>query len=146
MKGRLPFIIASALCALSCTSSVPAVKGQMAALMQVSAHSRYSANLSDGDPVRGRVAFVNLRCHACHRVAEDPKLPVYPGAWEGPLLHDLGKEPAEAVAWRIVTRTSLDSEAKFETPMAESASAMTDRQLVDLVAYLRDPRAGRVSH
>ena len=66
-----------------------------------------------------------------------------PGAWDGPLLHDLGKEPAEAVAWRIVTRTNVDAEGIYDTPMAEAASAMTERQLVDLVAYLRNPRAGR---
>lgn len=143
MKHRTPSVIATVLCAVSCTYAVPALTSRTATFTQVSAHSQHALRLSDGDPVHGRRAFVDLRCHACHRVAEDVTLPDYPGAWEGPLLHDLGKEPAEAVAWRIVTRIDLDPETLFETPMAESASAMTDRQLVDLVAYLRNPRAGK---
>jgi len=37
-------------------------------------------------------------------------------------------------------RSTLDASSP---PYSEAASAMTERQLVDLVAYLRNPRAGR---
>ncbi len=99
-------------------------------------------SLSSGNAVRGRKAFIDLQCPACHRVAEDETLPVRKDAWEGPLLHDLGAESAEAVGWKIVTRTELGPETLYESEMVESASAMTERQLVDVVAYLRDPAAG----
>jgi mono/diheme cytochrome c family protein len=99
-------------------------------------------NWADGDAARGRRAFIELKCHACHRVAEDSALPRFEGAWEGPPLRDLGKESVEEVAWKIVTRTHLAAESVYESPMAESASAMSEAQLVDLVAYLRAPSKG----
>lgn len=108
----------------------------------IAAHSPHPPNVSNGDARQGRKAFTDLQCHACHRVAEDMKLPVFEGAWDGPLLHGLGKEPAEAVAWKIVSRSSQGPESIYESPMAERASAMTEKQLVDLIAYLRDPAAG----
>lgn len=91
--------------------------------------------------MRGRKAFLDLQCHACHRVAEDETFPVRKDAWEGPVLRDLDADSAEAVAWKIVTRTELGPDFD-ESEMTEAASAMTERQLVDLVAYLRDPAAG----
>ncbi len=97
--------------------------------------------LSSGDVVRGRRAFLDLRCHSCHRVAEDPTLPVATDAVEETLLKELGKYPPEAVAWKIVAQTSMDSEAVYDSPMEEPVSAMSERQLVDIVAYLRDPAA-----
>lgn len=98
---------------------------------------------SDDNAARGRVAIVELRCHSCHRVAEDPALAEFPGALEGPLLHDLGKDSPEGMAWRLVSRTDLDPSAIYDTTMAEVSSSISDRQLVDLVAYLRNPRAAR---
>lgn len=109
----------------------------------VQAHAQRSVDFRKGDAARGRVAFVELRCNACHRVAEDPSLAQFPDAWEGPLLHDLGKEPPEAVAWKIATRSDLDPEAIYDMPMAEVASSISDQQLVDLVSYLRNPRSAR---
>jgi mono/diheme cytochrome c family protein len=100
-------------------------------------------DLSAGDPARGRSAFIALQCHACHRVAEDDSLPKVEEGWEGPLLDELGSESPEVVGWKIVTRTRLAPESIFESPMVESASEMTERQLVDLIAYLRNPAAGR---
>lgn len=91
----------------------------------------------DAVPARGRRAFVDLRCHSCHRVAEDPALPGWEGVWEGPLLHDLGKDTPQAVAQRIVAR------ARATTSMAQSGGGLNDAQLADIVAYLRNPRAAR---
>lgn len=138
-------ILHGALCALlveACATQTPALFTPAAGVLLAAPHSRQVLPLSSGDPARGRKAFVDLQCHACHRVAEDPSLPVPSDAWDGPLLHDLGKESAEAVAWKIVTRTELGPESLYESEMVEPAAAMTERQFVDIVAYLRDPKAG----
>jgi mono/diheme cytochrome c family protein len=121
---------------------VPAVFTPASGVLLFAAHSQQVISLSSGDAVRGRKAFLDLQCHACHRVAEDETLPVRKDAWEGPVLRDLDADSAEAVAWKIVTRTELGPDALYESEMTETASAMTERQLVDLVAYLRDPAAG----
>lgn len=131
--------VLGAILLAACTARSPALLTPATGDM-VAAHAEVLP-LSSGDGVRGRNAFIDLQCHACHRVAEDDSLPAIVGAWEGPLLQDLGREPAEAVAWRIVTRTKRGPESVFESPMAESVTAMTERQLVDLIAYLRDPAA-----
>jgi mono/diheme cytochrome c family protein len=89
---------------------------------------------ASGVPARGRQAFIDLRCHSCHRVAEDPSMSRPGAVWEGPLLHDLGKETPQAIAQRIVAR------ARTNRAMAQSCAAMTDGQLHDIVAYLRAPR------
>jgi len=90
----------------------------------------------DAVPARGRAAFVDLRCHSCHRVAEDPALPGWEGVWEGPLLHDLGEDTPQAVAQRIVARAR-------RAPMAQAGAGLDDGRLADIVAYLRNPRAAR---
>lgn len=102
-------------------------------------HSYVVAAPSEGDAAAGREAFIALRCHACHRVAEDPTLPSLEGALLGPVLHDLGKRSPAEVGWAIVTRGRLDPGSAYETEMAEAAAAMTERQLVDVIVYLRDP-------
>lgn len=128
---------------VSCSTQPPTVVTPAADALSLAVHSRQVLPLSTGDPGRGRAAFIDLQCHACHRVAEDDALPIVEDAWEGPLLSELGKESPEAVGWKIVTRTRLGPESIFESPMVESASAMTERELVDVIAYLRDPIAGR---
>lgn len=128
----------------ACASQPPAILTPETGELGGITHSRAMMPLTSGDATRGRKSFIALQCHACHRVAEDKDLPLIDDAWDGPVLHDLGKEPAEAVGWRIVTRTSLGPESVFESPMEEYSSAMTERELVDIIAYLRDPSsAGR---
>ena len=134
MRMRL---FSAALLAVACTSAPPMTVTPVTGSFSLAAHAQRVPPLSSGDAVRGRQAFLDLRCPACHRVAEDPSLK---GSSSGPLLHDLGKESAEAVGWKIVTQTRLAPDAMYESAMAEAASAMTDRQLVDLVAYLREPK------
>ena len=112
-------------------------------VFSIAAHSQQTSPLSSGYAPRGRLAFIDLQCFTCHRVTGDPTLPRTDRSADGPLLHGLGDEPSEAVAWKIVSRTRLDPDSILEVPMAGSAAAaMTERQLVDLVAYLRDPAAG----
>jgi len=87
-----------------------------------------------GDPAAGREAFAKLRCNSCHSVyGQEPKGQVP--------LRDLSKETPEAVANLIVARTHLAPEALFdEIAMSAVASQMTNRELADIVAYLRKPR------
>jgi len=100
-------------------------------------------HLSDGVAARGRQTFVDLRCHSCHRVAEDPSIPSPGGVWEGPLLHDLGRDTPQAVATRILVRARVSPDAPYRKPMAQVGGAMSDAQLADIVAYLRSPRSAR---
>lgn len=127
----------------ACATLTPAVVTPVAGTLFFAAHAQQVLPLSSGDPARGREAFLALRCHTCHRVAEDETLPVMEGAWDGPVLRDFAKDSPEAVGWKIVTRTRLDPESLYDSPMEESASEMTERQLVDLIAYLRDPAAAK---
>jgi hypothetical protein len=129
---------------VACASRVPAVITPDTGAFIGGAHSQMVTPLTSGDPARGRQAFIDLRCHACHSVAAGDSLPAIEGRWKDPLPLNLGAESPEGVAWRIVTRTRLAPESLFESAMVESASAMTERQLVDLIAYLRDPAGGRV--
>jgi mono/diheme cytochrome c family protein len=136
-------LIAALVFLAGCAARNPAVVTPVTGTLFFAAHAQQVLPLSSGDPEHGRAAFIALQCHACHRVAEDETLPVVEGAWDGPVLRDFAKESPEAVGWRIVTRTRLGPESLFESPMVESATTMTERQLVDLIAYLRDPAAGQ---
>lgn len=132
-------MVTALLLAGACAARTPVHLTPSMSVRSIAIHVQEIQPLTDGDAARGRQAFIDLQCHACHRVAEDETLPRIEGAWDGPLLHDLGDASPEAVAWRIVTRTTLDPESVYESPMADSATAMTGRQLIDLVAYLRNP-------
>ncbi|HET7710890.1 MAG TPA: c-type cytochrome [Thermoanaerobaculia bacterium] len=118
-------------------------RAHISPMVSFAPHSYETPELSTGVPARGRQAFIELQCHACHRVAGDPSLPKVEGAPEGRLLRGLCDESAESVAWKIVSRTDMSAESLYDdSPMHESASLMTERQLVDLVAYLRNPTEG----
>jgi L-cysteine S-thiosulfotransferase len=103
-------------------------------------------HLPDGDVQRGRAAFVDLRCHACHEVrgetlplpVADPPVPVklggivYQARTDGELAaaivdpsHRLSGHPR-----RLVRAGSLSR-------MGDANEAMTVQQLVDLVAFLQ---------
>jgi hypothetical protein len=140
---RFPLI--AILFAAACAGPRAAVVTPVTSSPSISPHGN-TIDLAAGDPAAGRATFVERQCHACHRVPEDASLPVFEGAWDGPVLGDLGDASAEAVAWRIVTRTRLAPESVFESEMVDAASGMTERQLVDLVAYLRRPAAAPSSH
>lgn len=100
-------------------------------------------SLSEGDPVAGRRAFVEMQCIDCHRVAEDPALPLGRRALAGPMLRDLHQHSAKEVARRITSRQSGGEPDLFDRTMKDYAQPITARQLVDMVAYLRTPRPDR---
>lgn len=101
-----------------------------------------AANYPGGDPILGRQAFINLQCNSCHRVAEDPALPA-PKSDDAPVLRGYRDRDPEAVANSIKARTCLDPRRVNLDAMSLQTQSITEWQLHDIVAYLRDPAAAR---
>ena len=97
-------------------------------------------SLSEGDRVAGRRAFIDSRCTDCHRVAEDPHLPLGPRAVAEPPLADLDRYAPRALYDHIIDRTTGKGVTLYNREMGEYVERLSARQLVDIVAYLRDPR------
>lgn len=87
-----------------------------------------------GNATAGAESFAKFRCNTCHSVYGQQPAAQVP-------LRDLSKETPEAVKNLILARTHLAPEALFdEMAMSATASQMTERELADIVAYLRKPR------
>ena len=99
--------------------------------------------LAEGDAIAGRRAFIDLQCIDCHRVAVDPTLPMGARAIAGPQLQDLDRYSRKELAGRITGRQTGASEELFSQTMNDYAQPITARQLVDLVAYLRNTNVPR---
>ena len=95
--------------------------------------------LADGDPLMGRRTFIAMQCIDCHRVAEDPTLLGGRRAIAGPQLSALKRYTPAQLAGRITSRSTGIDQELFDRTMKEYAQPMTARQLVDIVAYLRNP-------
>jgi mono/diheme cytochrome c family protein len=93
----------------------------------------------DGDPVAGRRAFIALGCIDCHRVAKDAELPTGRRAEAGPLLRGLSRYAPNQLARLITSRNAGSEEGPSDRMMKDYAQSITARQLVDIVAYLRNP-------
>ena len=91
-------------------------------------------SLADGDPLSGRNAFVSQGCIECHRVENDPGLPWGTRASMGPMLRTYDDVRSAELAHHI---------RNAGRPMSETARKLTARQLVDVVAYLKNPRLPR---
>lgn len=135
---RVAFALASLLAA-SCATPVPIRIGAHTARAPVVAVSNPS--FEDGDPLAGRRAFVGMQCIDCHRVAEDPALPR--GRRAGLELRGLDRRAPREVARRITSRQTGAGEPLFDRTMKDYAEPMTARQLIDIVAYLRNPKPHR---
>lgn len=97
-----------------------------------------------GDPVAGRQAFIALSCTTCHGVLGDTELPAVVSANPGPMLGPI--QARRQLGWMVTSIVSPSHEippeirAEMEgtlSPMADFGDAMTVRQLIDLIAYLR---------
>jgi L-cysteine S-thiosulfotransferase len=103
-----------------------------------------------GDPAKGREAFVTLECYACHAVkGEDFPTTSKRGHEPGPDLTGMGSHhPAEYFAESIVNPNRVIVQGPGYTgsdglsKMPDYSEAMTVRQLVDLVAYLKSLKGG----
>jgi len=94
-----------------------------------------------GDPIAGRRVFIDHSCIECHRVEADPQLPAGARSIAGPLLSHLDRYAPRELADRIVSRKTGASQELFDKTMADFAQPLNARQFVDVVAYLRYPRA-----
>ena len=136
-RMKRTFVIVSLLFA-SCSTPVPVRFGAHQSPAPVVAIS--NPFLMQGDAVAGRRAFIDLQCHDCHRVAEDPGLPAGRRSIAGPLLERMDRYAAHELVERITSRKTGASEELFDRTMKDYAQPITARQLVDVVAYLRNPR------
>ena len=98
----------------------------------------------NGDPGRGKVAFVELGCHQCHPIA-GVDLPASSSSSKislslGGQVHELrtdGYLVASIIhpSHRILRYT--DAGGSDESPMPNYTEQMTVRQLIDVVAFLQ---------
>ena len=138
MRRSFPLL----LLLIACSTPIPIRFGAHQAAAPVVAVS--NPTFQSGDPVAGRRTFIALQCIDCHRVAEDAELPRGRRAVAGPLLSDLQRFAPSEVANRIVSRSTGAGQELFDKEMKDYTQPMTARQLVDVVAYLRNPGGTRV--
>ena len=112
------------------------------------AKSSKGFRLPDGDPAKGKAAFVALQCHTCHTVAGETELPAPSGSVKAPVL--IGGEVVKVKTYgELVTAIihpshnlspSLQKEWMEQgklSPMGSFNHLMTVEQMIDLVAYLQ---------
>jgi L-cysteine S-thiosulfotransferase len=139
------------------------VKGFLFLLMIASAPSYAQAGewqyevvatvvLPRGDAQAGRQAFRDLKCHVCHRVAGESRLPAPFAEARGPdldatLVQRDASEIAEAIiapSHSVSVRTSAAVKQRLaremRSPMGDFSRVLTVRQLADLLAYLQSVR------
>lgn len=100
-------------------------------------------SLDDGDSEIGRRTFIVLECTDCHRMLEDPGLPRGPRAIAGPVLSDLRRYSAKQLLDILRSSKTGAGQELYGRSMKDYTQRMTARQLVDVIAYLRDPRPPR---
>src|ERR1700682_3629236 len=97
-------------------------------------------SLSEGDRVAGRRAFLDPLCTDCQRAVGDPHLPLGPRAVAEPPLAELDRYTPQALYNHIIDRTTGKGVTLYNRERGEYVERLSARQLVDIVAYLRDPR------
>jgi hypothetical protein len=103
-------------------------------------------HLPDGDPVRGKAAFVELKCNSCHAVsgveleapiAEDVEVqlggPTPYVRTDGSLVTAI-VDPSHALA---ATYRPQRVASRHVSPMGDFSEAMSVRELIDIVAFLQ---------
>lgn len=106
--------------------------------------------LPKGDPAKGREVFAKLECYACHEVKGEK----YPAPTErakvGPELSQMAPlHEAEFFAEAVINPGAVIDKGKGyqaadgSSKMPEFNDAMTVKELIDLVAYLRSLKPAR---
>ena len=103
-----------------------------------------TVTLPAGDAGAGRAAFLALSCPSCHRVAGEKEFPQPISANRGPTLGGYhGKQTAARLAMSIfapsheISATVREPREDALSPMGDFSEAMTVRQFLDLIAYIR---------
>ena len=111
-----------------------------------------SVVLPRGEGQAGRQAFLDLKCHVCHRVSGERGFAAPTSGLQGPDLNALLQlQESSTIAAAIIApshslsiRTSEAVKAELSrqgmSPMGDFSRVMTVRQLADLLAYLRTVR------
>ncbi len=90
-----------------------------------------------GDVEQGRVAFEELRCYLCHKVAGEE----FPPTVEAPAPVVLGGKVSEyrtdGYLVTSIIHPSWRVDPQSEARMVDLSNEMTVRQLVDLIAFLQ---------
>jgi len=108
--------------------------------------------MPEGHPDAGRQAFLKLGCASCHAVGWEPEFPAPLSANPGPGLdRSLTMQTAGGIATSIIVpshyvpaKIRRTAEGQV-SPMADYTEAMTVRQLIDVVSYLRAQGAETVA-
>ena len=122
------------------------------ALVGLSACDPMSADgfsLPDGDVERGRQAFVDLQCHACHTIA-GMELPRLPDEAEPPFI-ELGGEVTRITTYAELVTSVINPSHRLasgypeehitengESRMPVYNEVMTVQELVDIVRFLQE--------
>ena len=103
--------------------------------------------LPDGDPKAGKVAFHRLKCWACHEVAGedfprafvDPPVPIM---MVSPLQDQTREQLAESIMMpsHKVPENLPGVKTGDLSRMGDFSQAMSVRELIDIVAFLKDIR------
>lgn len=109
--------------------------------------SSYGFRLPDGDPVMGQQVFLDMQCHACHRIS-NLELPALDLA--APVTVTLGGPTSRIQTYGQLVTSIINPSHKLISgyPKNEVSSAgesfmpamnefMTVRQLIDVVAFLQ---------
>lgn len=107
------------------------------------ATDQVTLTLPRGDAQAGRAAFVALSCSSCHAIAGEKELPTPISANRGPTLGSYqGKQGAARLGLSIIAPSHEISASVRDrdddlSPMGDFSEAMTVRQFLDLVEYIR---------
>jgi mono/diheme cytochrome c family protein len=100
--------------------------------------------LPEGDSNAGRAAFLALSCTTCHRVAGEEGFPEPVSATPGPTLGRYHAQRTPAQLAISIFQPSHEISAFLRepreddlSPMGDFTEAMTVRQFVDIIAYIR---------
>lgn len=108
------------------------------------AQETVTLRLPHGDPEAGEVVFREMSCPSCHRVEGDRGFPEPVSAHPGPTLGGYtGRQETERLALSIfapsheITGTVRGPREDDLSPMPDFSDAMTVRQFLDLIAFIR---------
>lgn len=111
-------------------------------------------SLPGGDAEAGREAFLALKCSMCHAVPAAPEMPTPTAELAGPPIgpaltgrtpNDLATSivaPSHIVGLDVSEAVKASVEFRLLSPMGDFSEAMTVRQLVDILAFIRASGAG----
>lgn len=97
-----------------------------------------------GNPVAGKKCFQDFLCISCHRVAKEKAFPKPIAGYEGPIIGPKQaamtiQELSESI---LIPSHKIPQEVRKQiygdkSPMTDYSDAITVRQLMDLIAYIR---------